>query len=205
MMKLTYFNLRGRAEVIRFIFVAAGVDYTDDRFSFDELAARKQSGELNANFGRAPVLSFDGQSFGQSKALERFLAKKYALFGKNEIEGLHIDIIGEHVRDVKDAYAAVRLDKTGDALQAAKDSFVRDKLPDWFRKIDSQLDGGAGYAVGSSFSLADLYLFQLAFDYFDAKEEVAAIAATCPKLKAAAEAARETLKNYLAIRPVTPF
>lgn len=33
---LYYFNGRGRAEVIRMLFAAAGVQYTDKRFEFNE-------------------------------------------------------------------------------------------------------------------------------------------------------------------------
>ena len=39
--KLTYFNVKGRAEVIRLIFAVAGVEYEDIRLSREEWAAMK--------------------------------------------------------------------------------------------------------------------------------------------------------------------
>jgi glutathione S-transferase len=38
--KLYYFNLRGRAEVIRYVLVAAGQDYEDVRFGGEEWRAK---------------------------------------------------------------------------------------------------------------------------------------------------------------------
>lgn len=41
--KLTYFDGRGKAEIIRLIFAAAGVDFEDHRISKEEFAKLKPS------------------------------------------------------------------------------------------------------------------------------------------------------------------
>jgi glutathione S-transferase len=41
--KLIYFNARGKAELIRFIFAYAGVDYEDERISKDKWPELKRS------------------------------------------------------------------------------------------------------------------------------------------------------------------
>ncbi len=41
--KLTYLDGRGRAEIIRLVFAAAGVDFEDHRVSLDEFAQFKSS------------------------------------------------------------------------------------------------------------------------------------------------------------------
>jgi hypothetical protein len=41
--KLIYFNARGKAELIRFIFAYAGVDYEDERISQDKWPELKRS------------------------------------------------------------------------------------------------------------------------------------------------------------------
>lgn len=56
------------------------------------------------NLNRAPVLvTSDGQTIGQSKAIERYLAKQFGLMGNTLEEEAMIDCIAEHCRDVKDA------------------------------------------------------------------------------------------------------
>jgi glutathione S-transferase len=46
--KLIYFNARGKAELIRFIFAYAGVDYEDERISKDKWPELKRSEYLQA-------------------------------------------------------------------------------------------------------------------------------------------------------------
>ena len=41
--KLTYFDFRGRADLIRLLFVAGKVDFEDVRISFEEWPALKES------------------------------------------------------------------------------------------------------------------------------------------------------------------
>jgi len=39
--KLTYFNIRGKGELVRLVFAAAGVDFEDDRVEFFDWPAMK--------------------------------------------------------------------------------------------------------------------------------------------------------------------
>ena len=50
--KLTYFNLRGRAELARLIFAVAGQSYEDKRIEKEDWPNHKQS----APFGQLPLL-----------------------------------------------------------------------------------------------------------------------------------------------------
>ena len=42
-------------------------------------------------------------TIGQSKAIERYLARRFGLMGENAEDEAMIDCIAEHCRDVKDA------------------------------------------------------------------------------------------------------
>ena len=72
--KLTYFNLKGRAELSRLILAEAGVDYEDCRLERDEWAQLKESSF--APFGQLPVLEVDGVVVAQSNSISRLLARR---------------------------------------------------------------------------------------------------------------------------------
>lgn len=48
--KLHYFNIRGRGEIIRLVFAAAGQEYEDHRFEFQDWPKYKQT----TPFGTCP-------------------------------------------------------------------------------------------------------------------------------------------------------
>jgi prostaglandin-H2 D-isomerase / glutathione transferase len=203
--RLAYFNGKARAEIIRYIFKVAKVPFVDDRMAPADYATRKANGEFRANFDRLPVLYLENnQAVGQSKAIERYLAKKFGLMGSTDEEALQVDVICEHCRDVKDKYFASRVGKSGDDLVKAKQTFVSQDLPAWLGKIDKVIKPG-GYCVGSKLSLADLYMFNMAYDYFDPSEEMTKIINDCKNIKASADCAKEALKEHLDSRPVTPW
>lgn len=55
--------------------------------------------------------------FGQSHAINRYVAKKHGWMGKNDEEAAVIDALYEHVRDIKDAFSKVVLPLADCALE----------------------------------------------------------------------------------------
>ncbi|KAI4470498.1 glutathione s-transferase [Holotrichia oblita] len=95
--KLIYFNARGRAEHIRFIFAYAGIEYEDERISREKWPELKKK----TPFGLLPVLEIDGKPVAQSNAIARHLAKQYGLAGKTEWESLQCDVLVDALGDLK--------------------------------------------------------------------------------------------------------
>lgn len=202
--RLTYFNGRGVTEVIRLVFNVAKVPFVDERLSIDDFRARKATGEFRDNMDRLPLLVFDdGFTLGQSRSIERYLAKKYGLYGSNELEAAKVDVICEHCRDIKDKYMIARIGKTGQELDEAKKTFVA-SLPTWFQKLEVTLPTGP-HCVGDKISLADVYLFHLTCDFFDRNEEYDKNLLNFPKILEKAHCVRDQLVEYLSNRPVTPW
>lgn len=94
--KLTYFNFRGRAEIHRLLFDIAGQKFEDKRLTFDEWRESK----ADYPFQQVPVLDVtesDGRSYriAQSHSITRFLAKRFNLAGRDDVEAAQCDMINE--------------------------------------------------------------------------------------------------------------
>merc|ERR1712170_105456 len=97
MVKLIYFNVRGRAELSRLILAQAGVDYEDKRLTRDEFQAMKPS----LPNGQLPAMEEDdGKMLSQSMAIARYLAKKHNLAGANAWESAQCDMVIDCVGDM---------------------------------------------------------------------------------------------------------
>lgn len=79
---LNYFNGRGRAEITRLIFAAAGAEFKDNRVTMDEWPALKPEAPL----GQMPYLEYNGTKLPQSLSIARFVARQFHLAGKNNLE-----------------------------------------------------------------------------------------------------------------------
>ena len=53
-------------------------------------------------FGKLPVLEYDGKTIAQSRAIARFLGRKYGLAGKTEIEEAEADMIVDYIAETND-------------------------------------------------------------------------------------------------------
>jgi len=114
--KLNYFNIRGRGEIIRLVFAAGGQKFEDHRIEFAQWPEFKPK----TPFGQLPSLEIhDGNhvtNLSQSIAicnfhikiyknrfvfnlkhltqsyLARYLARKFGLAGKNDLESAEIEM-----------------------------------------------------------------------------------------------------------------
>jgi len=223
---LTYFDIRGLAETARLMFAAAGVEYTDVRYSLTfgtpgdfstivrpEFDAAKAAGELNMSGGKLPLLEVDGVKVGQSKAIERYLMTALNLAGSSPMQAAQMDAVGEMVRDIKDAYnkAKAGKDKGSPELEAAMKEWFDEKLPASVALIEQMIPASEGpYAFGAAISYADIVLFQFLATpggFFDNTEGAKAAFQGCANIKRAMEttAANEKLVAYIAGRPERPF
>ena len=96
--KLTYFPVRGRAEVIRFVFAQAGVKYEDVRIKQENWPELKPSKlavmsrfldvtiiipfailflPSDTPLGHLPILEVDGKTICGSTGIARFLAERF--------------------------------------------------------------------------------------------------------------------------------
>lgn len=220
--RLVYFNGRGLAEGVRLLFTIGKVPFVDERYSFvrnadgsvirPEWEANKSNRDLFP-FAKIPVLVLaDGTSIAQSKAIERFVAKKVGLMGANDVEYALIDAIIEQMNDIRKAYNDARWKQ--DEGIALRNFVTKDLLPFlelfelWLERRKSQ---STPYFVGESVTYADISLYYLIWllenGSDDEKRGVAEALKKTPKIVALKEAvaAIPQLQEYVAKRPVTQF
>jgi glutathione S-transferase len=201
--KLYYFNLRGRAEISRLIFAAAGQKYEDVRFEREQWPSLKPQMPL----GQAPVLEFDGVQLPQSMSIARFLAKQFQLAGKDNFEQAKVDAVVDTINDLLTALTPAHREQDETKKQELFKNFFAEELPKHLQNLDvlGKLYGNGGpYFVGNHLTWADL-LFHVLL------ETLVGLDGNClnhhPWLKQnRAEVEKQPrIAEYLKNRPQTPF
>ena len=154
--KLTYFDFDGgRGEAIRIAFHAAGIEFDDERWSFQEFAQKRQGTPFNA----VPVLEIDGDSVTQSNALSRYAGKLAGLYPDDDLQALYCDEVMGAVEDMNH-YIVQTFGLEGEALEAARKKLVDGWLTVYVRGLGELLArGGGAYFADGRLTIADLKVF----------------------------------------------
>lgn len=218
-MKLVYFNARGLAETSRVLFAINGEQYEDFRYPLEiidwathnmvreEFLDDKNNRKLLGSLNKLPYLEVEGQIIPQSKAIERYLAKRFNMMGDNDIEYARIDGITEYVKDFKTAYQTVRKLPANQKENGLKEWFA-DTLKEKLELLENLLcREHQTFAVGNRLSLADVSLYSFITEFFDDKESAWNSTVECPKLRSIVNNVRsnENLTTWVNNRPNTAF
>uniref|UniRef100_A0A914ZBB1 glutathione transferase n=1 Tax=Panagrolaimus superbus TaxID=310955 RepID=A0A914ZBB1_9BILA len=98
--KLTYFDLRGIAEAIRLMFHYLEVPFEDIRIDSTNPEVWEKCKPTTPQ-GKLPLLEVDGVIIPQSYAIARFIARKYNLAGKDDLEAAQVDALADFLRDMQ--------------------------------------------------------------------------------------------------------
>jgi len=156
--KLTYFDGRGRGEIIRLVFAAAGVEYQDIRVQRADWPGTHKAG---SPFGQLPILEVDGVKLCQSNACARYIARKYHLAGKTELEHAQADMIVDCMEDTIKPILKFFFEKDETKKTEMKKKFVDEELPASLTHLENILKtnhGGDKFFVGAELTWADLAL-----------------------------------------------
>lgn len=159
--KLTYFNGRGRAEIVRLVFAAGGIQYEDVRIEKANWPELKPS----TPFGQLPMLEVDGVKLCQSNAIGRFIARRVKLAGKTDLEEARVDMIIDCIEDTVKPMLALFHESDETRKADLKKKFLEEQLPaslGSLEKILKENKGGDGFFVGDGLTWADLCLSVLA-------------------------------------------
>jgi glutathione S-transferase len=157
---LTYFDVRGRAEVIRLILEETATHYRERRIQVDEWPALKPS----LPFGQLPTYEEDDIYIVQSHAIYRYLARKHGLHGASEREHVRCDIVEEAFVDAQSTIGSFYWSPE---FAKKRDEFEATTLPELLGKLQRLLEqnnAGAGFWVGDQLTLGDFVAWH-ALDY----------------------------------------
>lgn len=149
--KITYFDARGRAEVIRLLLEENNVSYTERRISVDDWPDMK----ANFTFGQLPVYEDGDFILNQSNAIYRHLGRKFDLYGDTVFEKARCDIIQETFVDAQDQLGGFFWLPDFEKL---REGFEKNELPDLLQKLQDLFctnHNDSGYWVGTRLSYVD--------------------------------------------------
>jgi len=158
---ITYFPVRGRAELARLICEEAKLPYKNNFIFGDALAALKP--ELA--FGQVPYLTREGQDsvkLVQSIAIARFLAREANLVPSNPLDAARCDMIVDGAGDLYSAWGtAYWVPK--DQREAKLQEFKTSKLEFFLQKFEQLLtqNGGQFFVTKNALSWADLAVYNV--------------------------------------------
>lgn len=158
--KLFYFNGRGRAEIARLIFAAAGESFEDVRYERNEWPAHKSEMPL----GQMPVLEIDGVKLPQSMAIARFLAKQFGLAGKDNFEQAKVDAVVDTSSDMALKFIPIHMEQNEEKKKADMEKFFTEELPKHLKNLEqlgSLYGHGSSFFVGNQLTWADLEVYDM--------------------------------------------
>lgn len=161
--KLTYFNLKARAEPTRYLFALAGVEFEDVRISDEEWQKLKAS-EF-APLKQIPILEMDGEKLYQSHAIHYFVAEETGFLGTSAIERGKILAIVETCRDLSLKLAESKFEKDETRKEELKKG-LHETIPKYTAFFESQLNQNkeSDWFVAKKVSLADVMVFNFFVD-----------------------------------------
>jgi len=156
--KLTYFNLMGRAEPMRLMFVYAGVPYEDHRIEKEQWATLKPK----TPHGQLPVLEEDGKELSQSMAISNYLARKLGLDGKDDWESAKVQELMGCLDDVKQAFRPWMGEQDVAKKAEIFQKLEKETLEPFLTRLSAILKkNGSGFFVGTKPTQVDFHLFHV--------------------------------------------
>ena len=156
--KLIYFNYRAAAEVIRFIFAHADVEYEDVRVEGGTQGEEWKKLKPTTPFGVLPVLEVDGKQLGGCGIITRYLAEQFGLAGENPFENAQIANIADAVDDLDQELNKVWMEKDetrkAEMQKKLAEEIIPAKLQFFERRVSTNVSGW----LAGKLTWADFYL-----------------------------------------------
>ncbi|KAH7716777.1 Glutathione S-transferase 1 [Aphelenchoides avenae] len=157
--KLVYFDVRAWGESVRLLLHHEGIPFEDFRFTHAEWPGAFKA---QAPFGKVPYLEVDGKKLPESYAINRYLARKFGLAGKDEWEQAWVDAVADMYKDfMKEVVGFYRV-ATG-RVEGDKDKLKSEVFDPAIGRLLTLLanilkESGSGFVAKSGYTWADFVL-----------------------------------------------
>ena len=177
--KLYYFDISGRAEIARLMFVYLGIEFDDVRFTRDEWISTYKA---QAPLGMAPFYEEGGVKLGGSAAISRYIAEKNGLGGSSPIENAQLESYVDVTFDIGSKVYGVVFGPE-DKREECKQQFLKD-MPGKLAFLEKQVRSDKHFLSGDKISWADFAICNIV-DFFS-YGDLNVVLKDCPKLAAIA-------------------
>jgi len=162
------FQSKGRGQVVRLLWIDAGIAFDDVRYGFDEYPAFKNGrlAEMNPN-ATIPVVELNGKILVQSYAMLRHFARLLGAYdGKTEGEKYWVDAMTDVALDWRTYFVNAFLSPNKDVDFP---EHQRTKREQYAKALDTHLSTNSAsqsgpYVIGNEVSYADLVIYQICHD-----------------------------------------
>jgi len=201
-MELHYFDLYGRAEVIRMVLHYLHLNFSDHRFGAEEWVQLKPTFE----FQDCPVLEVDGKKLSTTRAILRYLCMTNGLYPSGLEEVYWCESLCDFVDDI--CLPLIDAARTSDIEMLLK---AKNALPERLQMVEKRLlrnKEGKAYFIGSAVTMADFMVFNLLWDHClspDRRDDLEAQVPRLLKLFATKMMENTALKDYVDSRRPKPY
>jgi glutathione S-transferase len=161
-LKLTYFDIAGRAEPIRLALRISGIPFVDHRLKFPEFGEAKAAGALP--LGAVPVLEVDGVTIAQTGAILRYVAHlgDGSLYPTDPWAALVVDSVLDSFNDtLSHALMPSMFERDMAKKLAMRAEIAAGPMARVFAYTERLLQGSGGpFVAGAALSIADLVVAQ---------------------------------------------
>jgi len=160
--RLTYFNIQGRAEILRMILTYSNVEFEDVRLSYPVWKEVKNQPKFK--FGQLPILEIDDKVIAQTQVIARYLSRKFVYLPIDPDAALPIEELNTFIdSDISERQSLGGMFKDPEQKENYRHKYFTEHLPSKLTYLEEILQKNqTGYLVGDKMTLADFALVDFA-------------------------------------------
>ncbi|KAJ3384823.1 hypothetical protein HDU84_002617 [Entophlyctis sp. JEL0112] len=164
-LKVTYFNIKARAEPIRLALSINNIPFEDNRIGREVWPSMKPT----TAFGQLPILTVDDTiEIAQSTAILRYVGKfgPLKLYPDDALKATLVDQVISQCQDVEASLRPSGAEENPEKKLQMRIDLAQKTLPVLFGALDKFIEKHGGkYATGDEITIGDLFAYQMNTSY----------------------------------------